>query len=153
MEEGPRAAGLPKAARMPEHPRLRPPRQPLQPPPQHLQQHLRLQGPPDVVERLSLYLVAREEALQVMDTWALPGVAARVCGAGGPVAPPPLLMVKYSAMAQPAYAAMYWSGAGSAADATTTVVYSIAPLARSTSTMPATVDSFEPIATKKHFTP
>ena len=37
--------------------------------------------------------------------------------------------------------------AGSAALATTTVVYSIAPAARSTSTMPATVDSFDPIAT------
>jgi hypothetical protein len=42
---------------------------------------------------------------------------------------------------------MYWSGAGSAADATTTVVYSIAPLARRISTIPATLDSFEPIAT------
>jgi hypothetical protein len=42
---------------------------------------------------------------------------------------------------------MYCSGAGSAALATTTVVYSIAPLAFSTSTMPATVDSLEPMAT------
>jgi hypothetical protein len=35
--------------------------------------------------------------------------------------------MKYSAIAQPAYGAMYCSGAGSAAVATTTVVYSIAP--------------------------
>ena len=37
--------------------------------------------------------------------------------------------------------------AGSAALATTTVVNSIAPAARRTSTIPATVDSLEPIAT------
>ena len=42
---------------------------------------------------------------------------------------------------------MYCSGAGSDAVATTTVVYSIAPAARSVSTIEATVDSFEPIAT------
>src|SRR5438552_17334854 len=61
--------------------------------------------------------------------------------------------MKYSAIAQPAYGAMYCSGAGSAALAMTIVVYSIAPAALSTSTMLATVDSLEPIATWKHFRP
>ena len=42
---------------------------------------------------------------------------------------------------------MYCIGAGSDADATTTIVYSIAPASRSRSTTDATVDAFWPIAT------
>ncbi len=42
---------------------------------------------------------------------------------------------------------MYWSGAGSDADATTTVVYSIAPASWSTLTTWATVERFCPMAT------
>jgi hypothetical protein len=43
--------------------------------------------------------------------------------------------------------ARYWSGAGSSAPATTTIVCSIAPFASSTATVFATVESFWPIAT------
>ena len=42
---------------------------------------------------------------------------------------------------------MYWSGADSDAEATTTVVYAIAPLSWSTFTTCATVERFCPIAT------
>ena len=42
---------------------------------------------------------------------------------------------------------MYWSGAGSEAEATTTMVYSIAPASRSFSTTVATVERFWPMAT------
>jgi len=52
-----------------------------------------------------------------------------------------------SAMATPAYGARYWSGAGSSAPATTTIVYSIAPYCSRMATVFATVESFWPIAT------
>ncbi len=55
--------------------------------------------------------------------------------------------MKYSAMAHPAYGAMYCSAAGSAAVAATTMVCSMAPRERSASTMPATMDAFWPTAT------
>ena len=55
--------------------------------------------------------------------------------------------MKYSAIAQPEYGAMYCMGAGSEAPATTTIVYSIAPAWRSFSTTEATVEFFWPIAT------
>ena len=42
---------------------------------------------------------------------------------------------------------MYWSGAGSEAEAVTTIVYSIAPWSSRIFTTCATVDSFWPIAT------
>ena len=42
---------------------------------------------------------------------------------------------------------MYWNGAGSAAEAFTTTVYSSAPFSRSVSTTSDTVDAFCPIAT------
>jgi len=61
--------------------------------------------------------------------------------------------MKYSAMAHPAYGAMYWRAAGSAAVAATTMVCSIAPRARSASTMPATMDAFWPTATYTQITP
>ena len=50
-------------------------------------------------------------------------------------------------MAAPEYGARYLSGALAAADATTTVVYSIAPASRRRSTTWATVDAFWPMAT------
>ena len=52
-----------------------------------------------------------------------------------------------SPIAAPAYGARYWSGAGSSAPATTTIVCSIAPYCSSTATVFATVESFWPIAT------
>ena len=52
-----------------------------------------------------------------------------------------------SPMAQPEYGAMYCSGAGSSAPATTTIVCSIAPYFSSVATVWATVESFWPIAT------
>ena len=55
--------------------------------------------------------------------------------------------MKYSAMVQPEYGAMYCSGAGSEADATTTIVYSIAPCSFRRSTTAATVEFFWPMAT------
>ena len=61
--------------------------------------------------------------------------------------------MKYSAIAQPEYGAMYCIGAGSEALAVTTIVYSIAPAARSFSTTDATVDAFCPIATYTQITP
>ena len=54
---------------------------------------------------------------------------------------------KYSPMVTPAYGAMYWSGAGSDAEATTTVVYFIAPASSRTFTTWAIVERFWPIAT------
>jgi len=45
-------------------------------------------------------------------------------------------------MVQPEYGAMYCIGAGSDADATTTMVYSIASCSLSRSTTPATVEFF-----------
>ena len=50
-------------------------------------------------------------------------------------------------MAQPAYGARYLNGAGSAAGAATTTVYSMAPFWRSVSTVWATVEPFWPMAT------
>ena len=50
-------------------------------------------------------------------------------------------------MAQPAYGAMYCSGADSEAEATTTVVYAMAPVSSSTLTTWATVERFCPMAT------
>ena len=49
--------------------------------------------------------------------------------------------------AAPEYGARYWSGAGSSAPATTTIVWSIAPYFSSVATVWATVESFWPIAT------
>ena len=57
------------------------------------------------------------------------------------------LYMKYSPIAQPAYGAMYCSGAGSDAEAETTIVCSIAPCCSSVWTTCATVESFCPIAT------
>jgi hypothetical protein len=54
---------------------------------------------------------------------------------------------KNSPMVTPAYGAMYWSGAGSEAEATTTVVKAMAPASSSTLTTCATVERFWPIAT------
>jgi hypothetical protein len=48
---------------------------------------------------------------------------------------------------------MYCIGAGSEAEATTTIVYAIAPEAVSRSTTEATVDAFWPIATYTQVTP
>jgi hypothetical protein len=50
-------------------------------------------------------------------------------------------------MAHPANGAIHLIGAASAAEALTTVVYSIAPASRSRSTTWATVEAFWPIAT------
>ena len=50
-------------------------------------------------------------------------------------------------MAAAAYGARYFSDAGCEAVAATTVVYSMAPAARSRSTTVATVDAFWPMAT------
>ena len=50
-------------------------------------------------------------------------------------------------IATPEYGARYWSGAGSSAPATTTIVYSIAPYCSRMATVLATVESFWPIAT------
>jgi hypothetical protein len=47
-------------------------------------------GPPEVVERCTLYLVAPELAVHVSATWALPAVAARPVGAVGALLPPPV---------------------------------------------------------------
>ena len=55
--------------------------------------------------------------------------------------------MKYSAIAHPEYGAMYCIGAGSEAEATTTIVYSIAPDCFNRSTTDATVDAFCPMAT------
>ncbi len=55
--------------------------------------------------------------------------------------------MKYSAIEHPVYGAIYCIAAGSAAEATTTIVYSIAPDFRSSSTIRATFPSFCPIAT------
>ena len=55
--------------------------------------------------------------------------------------------MKYSAMEHPVYGAMYSNGAGSAAEALTTIVYSIAPFYLSRSTTDATVELFCPMAT------
>ena len=52
-----------------------------------------------------------------------------------------------SPMATPAYGARYWSGAGSSAPATTTMVCSMAPWASRMATVLATVESFWPMAT------
>jgi hypothetical protein len=52
-----------------------------------------------------------------------------------------------SPIATPAYGARYWSGAGSSAPATTTIVCSMAPYFSSVATVWATVESFWPIAT------
>ncbi len=52
-----------------------------------------------------------------------------------------------SPIVTPVYGARYWSGAGSSAPATTTIVWSIAPYCSSTATVLATVDSFWPMAT------
>ena len=52
-----------------------------------------------------------------------------------------------SPIATPEYGARYWSGAGSSAPATTTIVYSIAPYCSRMATVLATVESFWPIAT------
>src|SRR6478609_7970887 len=65
----------------------------------------------------------------------------------------PSSYMKYSAMAQPVYGAMNWSGAGSEALATTTTVYSSAPASRSFSTTEATVERFWPMATYTQTTP
>jgi hypothetical protein len=54
---------------------------------------------------------------------------------------------KYSPMVTPAYGAMYCSGADSEAEATTTVVYAIAPESSSTFTTCATVERFCTMAT------
>src|ERR1051325_10322651 len=61
--------------------------------------------------------------------------------------------MKYSAMPQPENGAMYCIGAGSEAEATTTMVYSIAPCSLRRSTTAATVEFFWPIATKTQITP
>ena len=61
--------------------------------------------------------------------------------------------MKYSAIAQPENGAMYCIGAGSEADASTTIVYSIAPNSLSFSTTAATVEPFCPIATYTQITP
>ena len=58
-----------------------------------------------------------------------------------------LLSRKYSPMVTPAYGAMYCSGAGSEAEATTTVVYAIAPASSRIFTTWATVERFWPMAT------
>ena len=52
-----------------------------------------------------------------------------------------------SPIAAPEYGARYWSGAGSSAPATTTMVCSMAPYCSSTATVLATVESFWPMAT------
>src|SRR5882724_2181873 len=65
----------------------------------------------------------------------------------------PSSYMKYSARAQPVYGAMNWSGAGSDAEATTTIEYSSAPASRSFSTTVATVDRFWPMATYTQMTP
>jgi hypothetical protein len=44
-----------------------------------------VKGPPLVVERLTLYLVAPVLAVQVREIWALPPVAWRLAGVGGAV--------------------------------------------------------------------
>src|SRR3989440_5430899 len=61
--------------------------------------------------------------------------------------------MKYSAIAQPEKGAMYCIGAGSEADASTTMVYSIASNSLSFSTTAATVEPFCPIATYTQITP
>ena len=61
--------------------------------------------------------------------------------------------MKYSAMAQPANGAMYCIGAGSAAEAVKTMVYSMAPCSFRRSTTAATVEFFWPIATYTQITP
>ena len=60
--------------------------------------------------------------------------------------------MKYSAIAHPAYGAMYCRAAGSAAVAATMIVCSMAPRERSASTMPATIDAFCPMATYTQIT-
>ena len=52
-----------------------------------------------------------------------------------------------SPIATPLYGARYWSGAGSSAPATTTIVWAIAPCFSRIATVEATVESFWPIAT------
>jgi hypothetical protein len=52
-----------------------------------------------------------------------------------------------SPIATPAYGARYWSGAGSDAEAVTTMECSIAPCSSSWATTWATVDCFWPMAT------
>ena len=61
--------------------------------------------------------------------------------------------MKNSAIAQPEYGAMYCIGAGSDAEATTTMVKSMAPDSLSRWTTDATVDAFWPIATYTQMTP
>src|SRR5580698_2595257 len=61
--------------------------------------------------------------------------------------------MKYSAIAQPEYGAMYCIGAGSEADAFTMIVYSMAPDSRSFASTARTVDAFWPIATYTQMTP
>ena len=51
------------------------------------------------------------------------------------------------------YGALNWSGAGTAAEATTTSVYSSGPASRRFSTTVATVDRFWPMATYTQMTP
>ncbi len=58
-----------------------------------------------------------------------------------------LLSRKYSPIVTPVYGAMYCSGAGSEAEATTTVVKAIAPASSSIFTTWATVERFWPMAT------
>jgi hypothetical protein len=57
------------------------------------------------------------------------------------------LNIKYSHIAQPEYGAKYCIEAGSEAQAATTIVYSIAPLFLSSSTILAIFHSFCQIAT------
>ncbi len=59
----------------------------------------------------------------------------------------PFASRKYSPIVTPVYGAMYWSGAGSEAEATTTVEYFIAPASSRIFTTCAIVESFWPIAT------
>src|ERR1035437_9142624 len=61
--------------------------------------------------------------------------------------------MKNSAIAAPVYGAMYCMGAGSLAEAQTTIEYSIAPADFSFSTTLATVDAFCPIPTYTQMTP
>src|SRR5207237_321141 len=61
--------------------------------------------------------------------------------------------MKYSAIAQPEKGAMYCIGAGSEADASTTMVYSIAPNSLSFSNTAPTAEPFCPIATYPHNNP
>ncbi len=61
--------------------------------------------------------------------------------------------MKYSAIAAPVYGAMYCIGAGSLAEAQTTMEYSIAPADFSFSTTLATVEAFWPMPTYTQMTP